>query len=110
MTRIIALIHRSGLGTPGVRPEVSATLAGLAAVEREHGTAKALEATLSAFMTVTATLAGRHDLDAYDAGVVMLEEAADQLRRGKESMAAGCVPAGAVVTLGAATGHREGRA
>lgn len=110
MTRIIDLIHRSGLDMPGVRPEVSATLAGLVAVERDHGTEKAVEATLSVFMTITATLGARHDPAAYDAGVLMLEGAARQLRQAKESLAAGCVPAGAVVKLGASTGHREGRA
>ncbi|MBP2301283.1 hypothetical protein [Azospirillum picis] len=110
MTRIIDLIHRSGLDVPGVRPEVSATLAGLVEVERQHGTEKAVEATLSVYMTVVATLAARHDNSAYDHGATLLETAAKQLREAKASMAAGRVPAGAVIKLGASTGHREGRA
>ncbi|AWB06789.1 hypothetical protein A6A40_17190 (plasmid) [Azospirillum humicireducens] len=110
MSGIIGLIHRSGLDMPGVRPEVSAVLSGLVSVEREHGTEKAVEATLSVFMTITATLGARHDGTAFDAAVLMLETAAGQLRNAKASLNAGRVPDGVVVKLGAPSGHREGRA
>ncbi len=106
-SRIIRQIHDAGRGIPGVRPETTAALKAIADVEARHGTAAALDAAISAVMTVTATLGARNPA-IFEATASSLERRVAQLRDAAASLAAGRVPEGAVVAWSGA--GREGRA
>ncbi len=106
---VIRDIYLAGRGVPGVRPEVTATLAGMAALEDKIGTAAALEAMVSATLTVSATL-GMGDPRMFDAAVAMLEDSAKRLREAQADIAAGRAPSGAVIGMIGGAAHREGRA
>lgn len=95
---LIAHIYEAGLGIPGVRPQVSATLFALAGVEASFGTTAAMEAALAAYASIVATLGGVDPI-AIDAGITLLGHTADKLREARAALADGRAPKGAVVRM-----------